>query len=70
MVESMFCKSLSRIACLGVVAPPEDCCAAVVGGVCEGRAAAVTGRWEDSDPPPLPLVPGEDCTLIGLKYKI
>jgi hypothetical protein len=70
MVESMFCRSLSRIACRGVVAPPppEGCCEAVVVGVCEGRAAAVTGLWEDSDPPPLPLVPGEDCTLIGLKY--
>ena len=65
----MFCKSLSRMACLGVVAPPPDGWVeeAVVVGVWEGKAAAVTGLWEVSDPPPLPLVPGEDWTRIGLQ---
>lgn len=67
MVDRMFCRSLRRMACRGVVVPAARGWDAVVVGVWEGKAAAVTGLWEVSDVPPLPLVPGDDCTLIGLK---
>lgn len=65
MVDRMFCRSLRRMACRGVVVPAAGGWDAVVVGVWEGKAAAVTGLWEVSDVPPLPLVPGDDCTLIG-----
>lgn len=68
MVDRMFCRSLRRMACRGVVVPAAGGWDAVVVGVWDGKAAAVTGLWEVSDVPPLPLVPGDDCTLIGL-YK-